>query len=969
MKADSEREERPSRFTVGIDLGTTNSALCYVDTSRADWRVATFAIRQVVAPQEVETRETLPSFHYEAAPGEFAASGLRLPWEKSETGRVVGFFARERGALQPGRSIASAKSWLCHAGVDRAAELLPWHGAEDVTRLSPVEASSRYLSHLRSAWDHEFPADPLAKQDIALTLPASFDEVSRELTIRAAKLAGLPRVTLIEEPQAAFYAWLNSKGDRSELDVRPGQKILVIDIGGGTSDFTLINVRAGEGGKVRFHRVAVGDHLILGGDNLDLALAHHLESRFSRDGELAPREWSLLVRACRQVKETLLGESPPEGLTVSLPGTGSKLIGGATRVAVTRDEVEKLLVDGFLPRVGFDEKPATRRSGFQEFGLPYAADAAITKYLAAFLAAHRHGPNDEPATPGVDPARPDFVLFNGGLFASPILRERLLEVLSSWFREPDAQLAWRPTVLRNDRLDLAVAQGAAYYGMVRRGMAEKIAAGAARSYYLGVGVSDAPVTSDGNAESDENVASDAAPASASLRAMCVLPAGIEEGQSVDLSNRAFALSIRQPVEFPVYSSSVRLTDAAGLLIHVDVEKMTPLPPIRTVLHSVRKGDSDRVEVILRSRLTEWGTLELVCVEARGPRTWKLDFDVRAATRTDLEGHAGAAEEQGIVERSVVEACQRAIREVYAPAAKGGETPDGLPRRLEEMAQAKRRDWPSSLSRQMWETLFELEAGRRKSSAHEARWLYLLGFTLRPGYGLAIDDWRVAQTWRALQGKRAFHTPNCRVEWLVMWRRIAGGLTAGQQRSLAEPLLAQFRTTSGVQLKGARAKRPEVTLTGHELAETWRLLGGLELLPAADKMSLGSILFEKLEREKSGGVRDAAWWTIGRLGARAPLYGPLNAVIPTETAQQWIARLFAKAQPRDATVFPLVQLAFRVGDRHRDISRDWREKALVWLEDRQAPERFRELVREGGKLLGEERELAFGESLPPGLRSL
>ncbi|HEU5431178.1 MAG TPA: Hsp70 family protein, partial [Thermomicrobiales bacterium] len=293
--------------------------------------------------------------------------------------------------------IASAKSWLCHPGVDRTAELLPWHGAADVERLSPVEASSRYLAHIREAWDSRFREHPLAEQDVVLTLPASFDEVARELTVKAAKLAGLPRVVLIEEPQAAFYAWIHAQGDDWQRQVLPGQKILVCDIGGGTSDFTLIRVRRGEAGKVQFHRVAVGEHLILGGDNLDLALAHHLEPKIARGGKLEPRQWAVLVRSCRHVKETLLAAEPPERFTVSLPGAGSRLIGGGLQTEVTRDEVQQLLLEGFLPRVALDEKPATRRSGFQEFGLPYAADAAMTRYLAAFLTAHRNvALGDEP---------------------------------------------------------------------------------------------------------------------------------------------------------------------------------------------------------------------------------------------------------------------------------------------------------------------------------------------------------------------------------------------------------------------------------------------------------------------------------------------------------------------------------------------------------------------------------------------
>ncbi len=363
MQTEGQQDADLSRFVVGIDLGTTNSAMTYVDTEESPRRVRVFSSPQLVAPSLVESRETLPSFHYEAAPNEFPPQALDVPWQ-TKANIAVGVFAREQGRLVPGRVIDSAKSWLCHTGVDRTMELLPWHGADDVSRLSPVEVSSRYLGHLRAAWDHRFREHPLAEQDIVLTLPASFDEVARELTVNAAKLAGLHRVVLIEEPQAAFYAWIDAHRDSWEQHVSPGQKILVADIGGGTSDFTLIRVRRGEGGKIQFHRVAVGEHLILGGDNLDLALAHHLERKLKGEGKLEPRQWSVLVQTCRFVKETLLGSNAPEKMTVNLPGSGSRLIGGGIQVEVTPRGSPGGFSRG-IPAAGF----LGRKAQGSEFGL------------------------------------------------------------------------------------------------------------------------------------------------------------------------------------------------------------------------------------------------------------------------------------------------------------------------------------------------------------------------------------------------------------------------------------------------------------------------------------------------------------------------------------------------------------------------------------------------------------------------
>jgi molecular chaperone DnaK (HSP70) len=928
------QHEPPARYVVGIDLGTTNSAVAYVDTEESPWRVRTFAVPQLVAPGQVEALETLPSFHYQPAAAEFAPAAMRLPWSKEEPGYAVGFFARDQGTVVPGRLINSAKSWLCHSGVDRMADLLPWQGAADVDRLSPIEVSARYLGHMRDAWDARLPDEPMARQDIVLTLPASFDEVARELTVKAAARAGLARVVLIEEPQAAFYAWICANSEDWDGKVEPGQKILVCDVGGGTSDFTLIRVRRAEEGKVQFHRVAVGDHLILGGDNLDLALARHIEARIAA-GKLEPRQWAVLVRTCRQVKETLLGEGAPEQLTVNLPRAGSRLIGGGIHVEVTRQEVHRVLLEGFFPQVPLDAKPAARRSGFQEFGLPYAPDPAVTRYLAAFLTAHRHvALEDAEPDGGHDPAGPDIVLFNGGLFLSPAIRERVLEVLRSWFGR-------QPIVLENDRLDLAVARGAAYYGMVRRGQGVRIAAGLARTYYVGV-------------EGPQPLA------------VCLVPASTEPGQDVDLAGFAFQLLISEPVEFPLYISSTRLTDRPGEVVSVDREQMTPLPPIRTVLRTQKKSDTGSVRINLHARLTEIGTLELWCSEATGRRTWRLEFDVRSATQTDVAAHQSAAESEGFLVEAIWQPCRQAIESVFGP--EGKEKPAGLVKRLSMAIDAGREEWPASLLRRIWEALMELETGRHRSETHEARWLNLLGFALRPGYGLAVDDWRVAETWRRLQGKLAHPTPSCRAEWWILWRRIAGGLAAGQQQALADPLLGPIRNLHR-QLTTGRGRGGEFSIGSHEMAEVWRLLGSMEVLPVAAKIELGGMLLALLPRRKMETVRGALAWALGRIGARRLVYGPLNAVVPADAAAVWVRTLIESAAADSMLPLAVMEIARRTHDRCYDLPDKLRRKVLEWLAAQEVPPHFAELVRDGGTLDQEEQRMVFGETLPVGLRIL
>ena len=1005
------------RYVVGIDLGTTNCAVAFVDTERGD-TVETFDVPQLVAAGQVEGRRTLPSFLYRPAEGEFPPGSLSLPWGEetgAAAGWVVGTFARDHGARVPGRQVSSSKSWLCHAGVDRTADLLPWHAAGDVDKLSPVEAGAALLAHVRAAWDHARPHAPLAEQDVVLTLPASFDEVARELTVRAARAAGLPRVVLIEEPQAAFYAWLANHPDTWHTLVEPGRNVLVCDIGGGTSDFTLIRVRPGGEGRVAFHRVAVGEHLILGGDNLDLALAHWLEasrggtrdegrglseggdggepSRAERDvkgatdetgGEapvastqpsslvprppaqdpelntqLTPRQWDVLVRQCRFAKETLLGPDAPATLTVNLPGAGAKLLGGGLQITADRDAARAELLGGFLPEVDVAAKPRAARSGFREIGLPYAADPAVTKHLAKFLAEHGAVASENPDDGHAPPAVPHLVLFNGGFFASPVLRERLLAVLTSWFVDsqgPD----FAPTVLANDRLDLAVSRGAAYYGLVRRGAGVRIEAGLARTYYIGVEA--------GDGERGEHPP-----------AVCLIPAGTRAGETVDLAERPMTLRTGEPVELPVYASGTRLTDRAGDVVAADPGELSALPPIRTVLKARGRSSAERssneyggdaVPVVLEAGLTEIGTLDLAARERlgpdadRSPRRWRLQFDVRSTTQTDVAAHESAAEAEGVLDEATAEAVDAVLHDTFGPDATG--KPRGLNERIAAVAGGGREAWPSSLLRRMWHVLVELEPARRRSPAHEIRWLNLLGWSLRPGYGFALDDWRVAETWKRLHGKLAHADPQCVSEFHVLWRRVAGGLESGQQKSLADPLRSSLKSLGrGRSSKKSGAKR------GREVAddpEVFRLLGALERLAVPVREELGAKFLDLAGSDAYAGQRDALWWAVGRTGARVPQYGPANSVVPAETAAGWVERLMDDVGTEDAPpLWPVVQLARRTGDRYLDLPQSARDEAAAWLERDGAPPHWVSLVTEGGTLDREEAGLALGDALPAGLR--
>jgi hypothetical protein len=603
---------------------------------------------------------------------------------------------------------------------------------------------------------------------------------------------------------------------------------------------------------------------------------------------------------------------------------------------VTRQEVSDVILDGFFPRVPLESRPAGARSGFQEFGLPYAPDAAISKYLAAFLTTHRHAGDQPGEVVPHDPARPDLLLFNGGVFESNAIRERIIDQLHAWFRRDDP--TWSITVLDNERLDLAVARGAAYYGLVRRGEGVRIAAGLARTYYVGVEGTDGP------------------------QALCLCPAGLEPGEEVDLTSRTFALRLAEPIELPLYVSSTRLTDRPGDVLPVEREQLTGLPPIRTVFKAGKPlSDQATVTVSLHARLTEIGTLDLWCRELDGKRSWKLLFDVRAATRTDVVAREATANQQGVIDETWRARADELIAATFRPQ---GADPATLMHRLSEALELSRLDWPPTLLRQLWETLLDAEPGRRISASHEARWLNLTGFALRPGYGVAVDDWRVAETWKRLNGKIAHAQGSVRVEWWILWRRLAGGLTPGQQQALATPLLGSLR-------EAVRAlKKPRgAAASAHELAEQCRLLGALEWLPPTLKETLGELLFEIAASPAPESLRAAAVWSLGRVGARQPSYGPLNTCVSPEVIAGWLPRLWNLPGENPFEVFALTQLARKTGDRYRDVEPAMRDQVLAELTRQGATGHQLELVREGGTLDGGEQGAVFGEALPKGLRIL
>jgi molecular chaperone DnaK (HSP70) len=601
------------KYVIGIDLGTTNSALAYAEAHEdadpfAPANVQLTAIPQLVNPGEVRDEGLLPSFLYLPGPTDFPAGTLALPWDENGAS-VVGRLAQKRGAENAGRLVSSAKSWLSHSGVDRTAALLPFRAPDGVSKISPVEASRRYLEHLRNAWNYKMPDAPFAEQQVLVTVPASFDAVARELTLEAAQQAGYENITLLEEPQAAFYAWIERHADWRER-VNVGDLILVVDIGGGTTDFTLIAVTESNG-ELALNRVAVGEHILLGGDNMDLALAGVIAQRLAEKGtRLDSRQLHALWNNCRAAKERLLEpDSKTDEQPVTILGKGSGLVGGTIKATLCRADIERVFSDGFLPAVASTEMPAhQRRVGLQELGLPYAADAAITRHLAKFLrqqaatvehGAVRRGPS------GL--ACPTHVLFNGGVLNAPMVRERILSTLNSWLAEEGAG-AVQP--LSGEDLMHAVSRGAAYYGIARRGRGVRIRGGVPRTYYVGV----------------ESAMPSIPGFPAPLKALAVVPFGMEEGTDVRIPGREFGLVVGQPAEFRFFTSAVRKNDQPGELIEDIGEELEELSPME-VSFQTGETSSEVVPVSFETVVTETGVLQLWCV-ARDGRRWKLEFNVR-----------------------------------------------------------------------------------------------------------------------------------------------------------------------------------------------------------------------------------------------------------------------------------------------------------------------------------------------------
>jgi molecular chaperone DnaK (HSP70) len=949
-------------FLIGIDLGTTNTVVAYADMAKPlnPENCHIFEIEQLIAPGEVAKRPQLPSFRYHPTKGELSEHDTLLPWTEKLANDlpmvIVGEWARELGAKVDGRQVVSAKSWLSHPQVDRSANILPWGGTEDEYKVSPILASASYLFHVRQAWNTVHPNALMEDQEVVITIPASFDESARAFTVEAAKLSGLPNILLLEEPQAVCYDWYARQGDYAQTQLKKFKLLLVCDVGGGTTDLSLIKISQDAQNTLTLTRIGVGNHLMLGGDNVDLALAHTVEQKINQPNQnisnsvvkkLSTASLSQLIQQTRQAKETLLSENPPESKKVTLLGSGSKLIGGSKSYLLSRAEVSDLALDGFFPLTNINEHPVKRRSAMLEFGLPYAPDPAVSKYLAQFIYEHQAacrdalGISNDEQIDNEAIATPDALLLNGGVFNSAALHQRAQALLSKWHHH-------EITLLENNAPDLAVAQGAVAYAKARRGAQLKIGGGSARTFFLVLEKNDAH-----------------------QKVICLMPKGTEENQEYLLKDRKFSLSLGQPVQFNLLSSAADHHYQAGELISIPNETMEDqhfisLPPLIVALNSdmvlkteaehaqSESTESEEIEVSLVTTLTEVGTLQLDCVSNNEQR-WHVEFQVRqnesnkpAADATLPAAFSGVQQQlQSVFNKNKKQADPKAIKTLRIDI---------------EKQLGKRDNWDIPLLRALFDQLLDCHKNRKHSSSHERIWFNLAGYSLRPGFGYPADEWRIEQAWKLHQQGLQFDTDTQGwIDWWTFWRRAAGGLNAQQQITLFKDI-KKFINPSAL-----TSRKLQIEAKQKSYEDMVKLVAALEHLSIQDKTEVSQWLLKRLEKPAE---TKTSWWALGRIASRIPFHGSAHNVIPKESIEDWLTQLLKADWKKEQQIaFATVLMARMCGDRTRDIDEAWRHKIIAKLKNIKAPTSWIEMLEQVKELDEKETKQVFGEGLPPGLKLL
>lgn len=915
-----------ARYCIGIDLGTSNCALAYRDLLDPAGETKTLLVTQLEDLGVEVERETLPSFVYLPRKAELTDDNLypSIFPAPEEVEVVCGEFAQKRSLDQSERVVSSAKSWLCHGGVSRSARILPW-GASDLgeeEKISPIAASSYLLRHLVAAWNSQMASHEKAyrieNQHVVVTVPASFDEVAQELTLKAALDAGLPAETmLLEEPQAAFYRWLETH-DASALQhlsesLRSESKVvLVCDVGGGTTDFSLFSLEA-EGETPRVVRLAVSDHILLGGDNFDLALAYDIEQK--QVGEkFTSREFLQVVHGVRTLKEQVLGgDSRAENKVhrLSVVGAGSSLFSSARSYEVSSDDIERIIIEGFFPNCESVDRPEDIRSALSEWGLPYEKDTAITKHLTSFLNGRAI----------------DAILFNGGALCSERIKERVLENVSSWQGKQESIVAV-PEVYENEEPHLAVARGAAHFSYLKASGLRQIEGGFARSLYVEV-------------EQDNK----------EKALICLVPQGSESGSSISLDGLTFEALVNQPASFNVFYSTRRAEDRAGDLVASDLEKFHPLAPLQTVLHLDKKSKSkaERLRVFLKTEVSELGRMHVYCVSVDDTfrdASWELSFNLRTRNASTGDSEIEAAE--------WLSEAEKIISTFYGKKSQGDQS--GKPRdiidSLERLIERPKSEWDTQELRSIWPFLAKGITRRGRSLEHETTWLSLAGFLLRPGFGAELDEWRITTAWKAFElGISHPKEARAQVQWWIFWRRIAGGLDEHRQEQLY------------------RKARKALEKKGSDLPEVYRLIGALERISQSEKISFAKMCMKLILGRRKSGIEPAIWG-LGRVLNRAPLNASTHTVLPPEKIAPWIEQLLNLSWTEgDFTQLPAaMQLACRMtGDRSLDLEESLRVRVANKIRESGGSEAQTAMILQTVELEDKDKVQLFGEDLPIGLR--
>ena len=914
-----------AKFSIGIDLGTTNCAMAFVPLDGEASQSEMFPVPQWESLAALSESLTLPSFLYLPSEGE-AAQMLGREFSGHEW--ISGRFARKKASESPGRVAHSAKSWLCHHAVDRSAPFLPWRSDQIPIekRISPIQASALLLEYLRGAWDARFSGEgsPFFDQEITITVPASFDAAAQRLTLDAASQAGFPdNVRLLEEPQAAFYRWLeqHSSPDALKLPEIGACHVLVIDIGGGTSDFSLFEISRKSGAPLpHIKRVAVSDHLLLGGDNIDLAIAHHIEPRLASEA-LSPTQWNFLVARCRDLKERCLTSAAGEDFPVSVPSQGSSLLGKTLTARIRRAEVESITLDGFFPECNADDRPSRTQAGLREWALPYAADSAVTRYLADFL-------RDRP--------RVDAILFNGGSLHPEALRLRLQQQIAKWQRGD------KPQILDNPEPDLAVARGAARFGSLLRRRAERIEAGAARAIYLEV-----------QQRQTKDVHQTAL--------VCILPRGAAAEEEFKISQPGLELRLNHPVRFQPYYSTRHDTDQAGSLVPLNDRDFHRLPPLQTVAKlTVRRphAGGDRLPVTLSAKMNELGLLQFACISAdpRIMESWPLEFNLRPH---EPGKEPGLGKERAMrldpgVEDARLDAARTRISSLFSqPLNKRDKlSATNLLKNLEQILGQPKANWNWVLIRELWTTLNEHIGSRKESIEHEETWLILAGFFLRPGFGAEGDEARMEQLWKLHADGLAYPGKRIQLQQYILWRRVAGGLSPERQETILEPELPKLTTQKGA--------APELI----------RLAGSLERIRQDIKTNLADHFLETARTLAEQKQYCAPYLvSLGLLLNRAPLHAGMEDVISPDSVERAYEALchLDWAQSELAEIQTLFLRAARVvNDPDLDLPRFLRDRIASKLEKSGVAPLKTEKIRRFVPVERADRAGLFGESLPPGL---